>query len=49
MGENTESNELYDIVCKNRVYQCLGCDFVGSEQSALDHQVECDNPMELLE
>lgn len=36
-----------DIICRNRIYKCLGCDFVGNEDKALDHQIQCDHPMEL--
>ncbi|KKN55034.1 hypothetical protein LCGC14_0586350 [marine sediment metagenome] len=37
-----------DIICENRVYKCLGCGFVGLEREADEHQVKCDNPMELI-
>lgn len=37
-----------NIICENRVYECLGCGFVGREQAANDHQTECDNPMKHL-
>ena len=37
-----------DTICKNRVYQCLGCGFVGREKEADEHQAECDNPMEQI-
>lgn len=41
-------NNVDDIICKSRIYKCLGCDFVGAEEKALDHQCECDNPMERI-
>jgi len=47
MKEFTES-ETEDILCRSRIYECLGCDFVGAEEKALEHQIKCDNPMELL-
>jgi len=34
-----------DIICRNRVFECLGCGFVGREQKAVEHQIKCDNPM----
>lgn len=34
-----------DIICRNRVYECLGCGFVGREQVAVEHQLKCENPM----
>ena len=34
-----------DIIYRNRIYECLGCGFVGREQEAEEHQIECDNPM----
>ena len=37
-----------DIICENRIYECLGCGFVGREQAAGEHQIECDNPMERI-
>jgi len=37
-----------DIICRNRIYECLGCGFVGREKEAEEHQWKCDNPMELL-
>ena len=36
-----------DIICENRVYECQ-CGFVGREKKALDHQCECDLPMEQI-
>ncbi len=45
----SECDEHYDeVICRNRVYQCLGCGFVGREQAAEEHQITCDNPMELV-
>ena len=32
-----------DITSSNRVYQCLGCGYVGDELAALEHQTKCDN------
>ena len=37
-----------DIICRNRVYVCQGCGFIGRERKAEEHQVKCDSPMELL-
>ena len=37
-----------NIICKSRIYKCLGCRVVGNEQMADEHQCECDNPMELI-
>ena len=37
-----------DVICENRIYECLGCGFVGREQKAEEHQIKCDNPMKLL-
>jgi len=38
----------YNKECETRTYKCLGCDFIGMEKSANDHQVICDNPMEQI-
>lgn len=35
-----------DVICRNRIYVCLGCGFVGREQAAEEHQIKCDSPME---
>ena len=40
--------DIDEVICRNRVYQCLGCGFVGKEQAAEQHQITCDNPMELV-
>lgn len=37
-----------DSICRNRLYQCDGCGFVGREQDAENHQLQCENPMTLL-
>ncbi len=37
-----------DIICRNRVYVCQGCGFIGRERKAEEHQVKCDSSMELL-
>lgn len=37
-----------DVTCRNRIYRCMGCGFIGREKEADEHQVKCDNPMELL-
>lgn len=34
-----------DVICKTRIYECLGCGFVGSEEKADEHQIKCDSPM----
>ncbi len=47
MIDELNSKSTHDIMCESRVYECQ-CGFVGAENSALDHQVECDLPMELL-
>ena len=50
MSEKTKLNKgksVEDIICESRVYECE-CGFVGAENSALEHQGECDLPMELL-
>jgi len=45
----TELKSIVDeIICRNRIYECLGCGFVGREPAAEEHQILCDNPMELL-
>jgi len=45
----SEWDEDYnEVICRNRIYQCLGCGFVGREQEAEQHQITCDNPMELV-
>ena len=46
MKEFTES-ETEDIICRSRIYECK-CGFVGTEEKALQHQIECDLPMELV-
>lgn len=47
MGDLTKCN-VDDIICKSRIYECLGCGFIGSEQEAEEHQIKCDNPMEMI-
>jgi len=37
-----------DIICRNRIYECLGCGYVGAEEEAQEHQIQCDNPMRQL-
>ena len=37
-----------DTICKNRVYQCHGCEFIGREKEAEEHQIKCDSPMSIL-
>lgn len=44
----SEQDHLDDVICKNRVYECLGCGFVGREEKAEEHQIECDNPMKIV-
>lgn len=39
---------MSDDIAYLRVYKCAGCGFVGAEEKALEHQVKCDNPMELI-
>lgn len=46
--DNKRISDSDEIICRNRVYECLGCGFVGREQAADEHQAKCDNPMRLL-
>jgi len=39
--------ESIEYIVSLRVYKCV-CGFIGEEKTALEHQVICDNPMELL-
>lgn len=48
MTKQLEGKSTDDIICENRVYECLGCGFVGRELEAEEHQLKCDNPMKLL-
>ena len=43
-----KDKSIDDIICENRVYECLGCGFVGREHKAVEHQAKCDNPMKLV-
>lgn len=40
--------DIDDVICRNRIYECLGCGFVGNEQETEEHQIQCDNPMRQL-
>lgn len=46
--EVKSKTDIYDLICRNRVYECLGCGFVGREEKAEEHQVKCDSPMRQL-
>jgi len=48
LTNNPKSKTIDDVICENRIYECLGCGFVGREQKAEEHQIKCDNPMRLL-
>lgn len=38
----------HDFICRNRVYECLGCGFIGREREAEEHQWKCESPMRQL-
>lgn len=48
MVDNSDKINVDDVICRSRIYKCLGCGFVGNEEKADKHQCTCDSPMELI-
>jgi hypothetical protein len=45
---NMTDPDIHDIICRNRLYECLGCAKIFLEREAEEHQIKCDSPMRLF-